>query len=282
MIRFVKPCDIDGVRALIKESFGCDEAYLDLYLERNPAPRRMCCIEDGRVVSFLAAFPVDYVSGEMAGGFHRTWHGYYLHGLCTAPEYRRRGYAAALIDYCAATTGRDGWEFLILRPQAGEKHLVNYYRRLGFTIDLNRQPGLPGFESPQNITGMHAGELFLKRYNALRCNYFQWSAPMLHYIIREARLNPGRSSVTPVDRIVTPVHSSVAPGHSSVAPADRIVTPGLTGGLPCGRLPIRSAMTASYARSSSCTTTVPYAMLRPFSTDFRLSSPDAVFSYPMD
>ena len=223
MIRFVTPDDIPGVRALIKECFGCDEAYLDLYLEKNPAPRRMCCIEDGRVVSFLAAFPVDYVSGDRDGGFHRTWHGYYLHGLCTAPGYRNRGYAAALIDYCAATTGRDGWEFLLLRPQGGDPHLVKYYRRLGFVLDLQRRDDLPACEYSRNIVERHAGELFLERYNTLKCNYFQWSAPMLNYIIREARLNPG---------------------------GDKAFQ--------------------------------PYAMLRPFGTDFRLTTGDAVFSYPMD
>ena len=223
MIRFVTPDDIPGVRSLIKECFGCDDAYLDLYLERNPAPRRMCCIEAGRVVAFLAAFPVDYISGEISGGFHRTWHGYYLHGLCTAPEYRNRGHAAALIDYCASTTGRDGWEFLILRPQSGDNRLVKYYHKLGFTIELSRKTNLPECESPANIVARHAGELFLDRYKKLRCNFFQWSAPMLHYIIREARLNSGSSGISS-----------------------------------------------------------PYAMIRPFSTDFRLSSPDAVFSYPMD
>lgn len=88
MIKFVTPEEHPGVRTLLKECFGFDEAWLDLYLERNPASRRMCCVEDGRVVAFLAAFPLDYVSGELVGGVHRTWHGYYLHGMCTAPACR--------------------------------------------------------------------------------------------------------------------------------------------------------------------------------------------------
>ena len=217
MIRFVAPDNISGVRTLLKDSLGFDEAYLDLYLERNPAPRRMCCAQDGRIVAFMAAFPIDYVSGELFGGFHRTWHGYYLHGLCVAPQYRNRGIEAALIDYCAETTHGDGWDFLMMRPVAGEHYLA------GFSLELRRRENLPESEYPQNITARHAGELFLLRYNKLRYNYFQWSAPMLHYIIREARLNPGR-----------------------------------------GR------------------DTEPYAIIRPFCDDFRLSSPDAVFSYPMD
>lgn len=242
MIKFVTPEELPGVRSLLKECFGFDEAGLDLYLERNPAPRRMCCVEDGRVVAFLAAFPVDYVSGELVGGFHRTWHGYYLHGMCTAPGYRNRGIAAALMDFCATTTGRDGWEFLLAHPQ-GDALPPEYLRRHGFSIDLTRRPGLPDFEYAHNITGRHAGELFLQRFHTLRCNYFQWSAPMLHYIIRLARLS----------------YPDVTPGG-----------PGL------GTIPAAGLNPASSSGAA------PYAMLRLFGDDFRLSSPDAVFSYPLD
>ena len=240
MIKFVTPEDLPGVRSLLKECFGFGEAWLDLYLERNPAPRRMCCVEDGRVVAFLAAFPVDYVSGERAGGFHRTWHGYYLHGLCTAPGYRNRGLAAALIDFCAATTGGDGWEFLLIRPQ-GDFLSQEYLRKHGFCMDLTRRSDLPDFEYAQNIPCHHAGELFLQRYRTLMCNYFQWSALMLHYIIRMARLT----------------YPDVTPAGSGTASS-------------AGQMP--------YSQPEAA----PYAMLRPFCNDFSLTSPDAVFSYPLD
>lgn len=229
MIRFATESDRAGVRTLLEENFTRDREYLDHFLAPSTDRRLFCRVEQGRVVSTLSAFQISYVSGEEVtsggAGFHKYYQGFYLYGLCTAADCRGRGYAGSLIEFAAETARREGWDFLILRPMDSDSRLAEYYRRRGFTLETFRRSGLPTCEEPCEIVAMRASQLFMLRHKALACNYFQWSAPMLHYIIREARLNPARTPAVPPE---------------------------------------------------------PWALVRPLNADFRLSGPDAVFSYPMD
>ncbi len=226
MIRFATESDRSGVRALLEESFTSDREYLDHFLAPSTDRRLFCRVEQGRVVSTLSAFQISYVSGEAGGAsFHKYYQGFYLYGLCTAADCRGRGYAGSLIEFAADSARREGWDFLILRPMDSDSRLADYYRSRGFTEETFRRGGLPPCEESCNIVAMRASQLFMLRHKSLACNYFQWSAPMLHYIIKEARLNPAS----------TPAESAG-----------------------------------------------PWALVRPLNAGFRLSGPDAVFSYPMD
>lgn len=200
MIRFATEDDRIGVRALLEECFTSGREYLDHFLSPSTDRRLLCRLEQGRVVSTLSAFQISYVSGEEAGGdghYHKYYHGFYLYALCTTPDCRGLGYAGSLIEYAAAKARREGWDFLILRPMDADSGLAAYYRRHGFTQEIFRRGGLPACEQPRNIGAMRASQLFMLRHKALVCNYFQWSAPMLHYIIREARLNPAATPAAP-------------------------------------------------------------------------------------
>ncbi len=193
MIRFATESDREGVRALLEESFTRDREYLDLFLSPATDRRLLCRVEQGKVVSTLSAFQISYVSNEEASGsgiFHKYYQGFYLYGLCTAPACRGRGYAGSLIEFAAERARLEGWDFLILRPMDSDRRLSEYYRMHGFTQDVFRRCDLPACEEPCNIVAMRASQLFMLRHKSLVCNYFQWSAPLLHYIIREARLNP--------------------------------------------------------------------------------------------
>jgi len=75
-----------------------------------------------------------FASGELVSmsGERMMLHGYpEVSGVCTHPEYRGKGYAAALIWQVVRDHRRDGlvsW----LHVSAGNRHAIELYQRMGF------------------------------------------------------------------------------------------------------------------------------------------------------
>lgn len=241
-LRFATDSDREKLRGPLRESFGWSDALADHYLTPDPARKMLCCICGGTPVAALSGFQLDYVSAEYdtpchpehdhlchpersRGIYHKYWHGFYLYGLWVASGHDAGSLAATLIETWAAAAAAEGRDFLLLRPFQSPYLTADSYKSLGFSLELTRPGGLPSTEEPEGIAGLRASELFLKRHRSLGSNYFQWSPPLLHYILKHYRLGDLR-----------------------------IAQP----------------------------TSLPWALIRPVNPAFCLSSPTAVFSYPLD
>lgn len=270
-LRFATDTDREQVRPLLKASFGWSDALADHYLTPDPARKMLCCIDGGFPVAALSGFQLDYVSAEYdtpchpeqemsrlatlarhdselchpersRGIYHKYWHGFYLYGLWVAPGHDAGSLAAALIETWAAAAAAEGRDFLLLRPFQSPYLTADSCKSLGFSLELTRPGGLPSIEEPEGIAGLRASELFLKRHRSLGSNYFQWSPPLLHYILKHCKFAAERDLSNSLE---------------------------MTSGPSPGEAP----------RAESIT---PWALIRPVNPAFCLSSPAAVFSYPLD
>ena len=258
-LRFATDTDREQLRPLLKASFGWNDALADHYLTPDPARKMLCCICRDTPVAALSGFQLDYVSAEYdtpchpehdhlchpersRGIYHKYWHGFYLYGLWVAPGHDAGSLAADLIEAWAATTAAEGRDFLLLRPGQAPHLTADFCKSLGFNIELTRSANLPSTEEPEGIAGLRASELFLLRHRSLGSNYFQWSPPLLHYILKHYKFAAERDLSTSLE-----MTSGPSPGEA--------------------------------LRAES---TTPWALLRPVNPAFCLSSPAAVFSYPLD
>ena len=258
-LRFATDTDREQLRPLLKASFGWSDALADHYLTPDPARKMLCCIDGGFPVAALSGFQLDYVSAEYdtpchpehdhlchpersRGIYHKYWHGFYLYGLWVASGHDARSLAATLIETWAAVAAAEGRDFLLLRPFQSPYLTADSCKSLGFNIELTRPGGLAATEEPEGIAGLRASELFLKRHRSLGSNYFQWSPPLLHYILKHYKFAAERDLSTSLE-----MTSGPSPGEA--------------------------------LRAESIT---PWALIRPVNPAFCLSSPAAVFSYPLD
>ena len=74
----------------------------------------------------------------------------YVDNVCTAPEYRRRGVASALVSAACAAASDMGCSFITLEVRASNNPAISLYERQGF-----RRVGLrPGYyERPREGRG---------------------------------------------------------------------------------------------------------------------------------
>ena len=250
-LRFATDTDREQLRPLLKASFGWSDALTDHYLTPDPARKMLCCISGGTPVAALSGFQLDYVSAEYdtpchpersRGIYHKYWHGFYLYGLWAASGHDARSLAAALIEAWADAAAAEGRDFLLLRPFQSPYLTADSCKSLGFSLELTRPGGLPSTEEPEGIAGLRASELFLLRHRGLGSNYFQWSPPLLHYILKHYKFAAERDLSNSLE-----MTSGPSPGEA--------------------------------LRAES---TTPWALIRPVNPAFCLSSPAAVFSYPLD
>jgi len=118
-----KTPDMRRVAELWTECFGDERGYVDSFLVRCYSPRRMLVRRDaaGRIVSMLHLLRVSCDElGRCA----------YIFGVATDSLFRRRGYAAALLDEALAAARAEGCRHAVLIPAS--EHLARYYARRGF------------------------------------------------------------------------------------------------------------------------------------------------------
>ncbi len=111
-----------ALRALWKEAFGDDDAYLEHFFTNGFAPDRCRCLTvDGKVAAALYWFDCSYQGKPLA----------YLYGVATAKAYRGKGICKALVENTHNHLKYLGYAGEILVP-AGEK-LFQMYEKLGYT-----------------------------------------------------------------------------------------------------------------------------------------------------
>jgi GNAT superfamily N-acetyltransferase len=155
MIRFVRGGDYPQVLRIWRACFGDEESYVRFFWENCfPLCRGLAYEADGRVVSMLFLLPCALAHKKMYLPAE------YVYAVATLPEYRGRGYAAALVREAGLLAQTEGKSALCLRP--ADEGLYGYYAKLGFV------------------------KAFAKHEKEDRYGYFAWGFHMREYIYKES------------------------------------------------------------------------------------------------
>lgn len=125
MIRLAEEKDIPMLKALWRDVFQEEEAYLEAFFEKIFKGENGLLYEaDGRIAAALHM--VSY-SMMISGMEH---HLLYLYAIGTLPEYRGRGYAGAITRKALQLAKERGYSGAFLVP--AEKSLFTWYEGMGF------------------------------------------------------------------------------------------------------------------------------------------------------
>ena len=120
--------DLDWIASLEESSFSAAASRETLSAQ----------LSDGRHIFLIAS-----LDGLRAGymSFDTVLDECYVDNVCTAPEYRRRGVASALVSAACAAASDMGCSFITLEVRASNNPAISLYERQGF-----RRVGLrPGY-----------------------------------------------------------------------------------------------------------------------------------------
>lgn len=133
-----------------KTCFGDPDTYMDLYFRDKYRPENTLLYYEGdKAVASLQMLPYRF-----------TFHGVeipvlYLSGVCTLPEYRKRGYTRALLVEGFNVAVARGVPLMLLVPQ--ENWLIDLYAKYGFEQTFD--PGEEELASLKEILAKHGGDL---------------------------------------------------------------------------------------------------------------------------
>lgn len=106
--------------------FSDEASYIQFYLDNRYTEENMLCImEDDKIVS-MASFLPAMIKGDLEDEI------LYVYAVATLPEYRRRGYAAKILEHA-----RKKWKKALVLQHAAES-LENYYSKHGFEKRFKR------------------------------------------------------------------------------------------------------------------------------------------------
>lgn len=121
-IDYPAPAQMPGLRALWKEAFGDEDAFLDQFYTLAYAPHRCRCVTmDSQVAAALYWFDVTCSGQKFA----------YLYAIATAAAHRGRGLCTALVEDTKAVLNAAGCHGALLVPENGG--LARMYEKMGFT-----------------------------------------------------------------------------------------------------------------------------------------------------
>lgn len=112
--------DRNQIVSLWHNVFGDDEAYINYFLDNCNNKYCLGYFVNDKLVSMLFMIECEYCGCK----------GKYLYAICTDENYRRREYAASLVEEAKKYMN----DFLWLIP--ANKSLFNYYSRFGFETKL--------------------------------------------------------------------------------------------------------------------------------------------------
>lgn len=184
--------DREQIVELWQTCFGDDRAYIDFFLEHRMTDETMLVLyEDKKIVSMASFLPMEY---QQETEYKKAR---YVYAVATLPQYRRRGYAATIIETAKSLFK----EPLILEPAQPE--LVDYYEGLGFCeAFLGREDNLRMMELTENAKQPTADweaveevvclkAVTAEEYQKIRdknfgqTGYVRWDVPAIQYAIRE-------------------------------------------------------------------------------------------------
>lgn len=126
MIEYANSSMRPHVYQMWKIVFGDPDSYMQLYFrEKYRDENTLVFVENNQPVSSLQMLPITFT-------FHRKEiSAAYYSGLCTLPEWRKKGYMAVLIEKSFAELYSKNVPLAILVPQSEE--LLSFYEPHGFT-----------------------------------------------------------------------------------------------------------------------------------------------------
>jgi ribosomal protein S18 acetylase RimI-like enzyme len=82
---------------------------------------------------FLVGFVEHQLVATLMAGYegHRGW----LNYLAVAPEFQRRGFACAIVEEAERLLRKAGCPKINLQIRATNKGVIEFYRRLGYSVD---------------------------------------------------------------------------------------------------------------------------------------------------
>lgn len=113
--------DIEKIKQLWVEIFG-DSMQFASFAANLCSPDGIYLVKENEDIAAMVIAGVDL--------FAYNKKGFYIYGLATAPQYRRKGYAKQLVEYVCKDKFSSGYEFCITQP--AEDSLFEFYKKLGF------------------------------------------------------------------------------------------------------------------------------------------------------
>ncbi len=118
--------DIDRQKKIWKLCFGDDDAYIDFYFaSRYREDNILLMLLNEKIVSMLTIIPVEVVTAD-----GRTFPSAMLYAVATHPEYRGRGFASRLMDFCDRYLKQNRMEMSVIVP--AEERLFDFYGKQGY------------------------------------------------------------------------------------------------------------------------------------------------------
>lgn len=193
MIQIADNTMLKYLKEIWKECFHDSEEYINFFFNFCcPKKTLVYCVEN-LPVAMLTLFPAFYQIEK------REYPIYYIYAVATKKEYQRKGYAAALLEYCK-TLDRG----LLLVPAMDT--LFEYYKRFGFETafylnEYKYQEEKWEIVSAASIEEYSFTESNEEKYQHLRDQHFKgdgyirWDSSVLNYILAENKKTGGYSWV---------------------------------------------------------------------------------------
>ena len=139
-----------------QQVFGDDRAFIEDFLESlTEGDALLLYMKEGKAVAMASFLSVELEQGE------GSIPGKYVYAVATLPEYRKKGYARAVLE-----TAADLWkEPLILSP--AERSLYTYYEKLGYETWL-KESSLTIERKKESEDGWQLRPVDVKEYTTLR------------------------------------------------------------------------------------------------------------------
>jgi predicted acetyltransferase len=198
MIRYADASSESAVRTMWKLCFDDSDAYMDLYFREKYRPENTLIYEhEGVVAASLQMLPFRF----------RFWGEeipvVYFSGLCTLPEFRKRGFMGELIRKSLDETRKNGIPLAVLVPQ--DSAVMRYYETFGFARTFDDGQPLPSLEK---LLRKHRGNVE-SAYREFDADYrrrdmtVQKTLADFRAIVEEAALFgfPEKTSLTGMSRI---------------------------------------------------------------------------------
>jgi predicted acetyltransferase len=149
MIRLAEEKDIPELKALWRDVFQEEEAYLEAFFVKIfKGDNALLYEEDGRIAAALHMVPYSMVVDEVEHPL------LYLYAIGTLPEYRGKGYAGDITREALRLAEDRGYSAAFLVP--AEESLFLWYERMGFEtvfykttirLEINDYLSLPSLDS---------------------------------------------------------------------------------------------------------------------------------------
>jgi ribosomal protein S18 acetylase RimI-like enzyme len=193
MIRFATYNDIPALTHIRKVCFDEGVGYSNFYFaKRFTVNNTLVYEEEGRPVATLTLLDAEVLTAKSVLPIA------YVYSVATLPDCRRRGLAAALLQYADEYLQKRGVAASLLAPASAD--LFTYYAKLGYeTKFFITKHGVDNIDVKTNnlaqLADLTAADYFRLRRKAYAAGgyYVQWDSHALDFALSECRLVGGKA-----------------------------------------------------------------------------------------